>query len=264
MKILETIRQHKIREVERRKSLYPVKLLENSIFFETPCVSLKKHILKSPQNGIIAEFKRKSPSKGDINKYADIRTVSSGYMQAGASALSVLTDSQFFGAKDDDLTLARTLNYCPILRKDFIIDAYQIIESKAMGADAILLIAKLLPAKTIKEFTLLAHDLGLEVLLETNTEAEILDNYDTTADLVGINNRDLNTFEVTIANSIRLAGLLPASTIKIAESGIDNAATIKDLRNNGFAGFLIGEYFMKSSDPAAKCAGLIALLGHEN
>lgn len=264
MKILETIRRHKISEISDRKSLYPIKLLEKSMYFETQCVSFKNYITNSTQSGIIAEFKRRSPSKGNINLHADVRQVTTGYKHAGASALSILTDSFFFGAKDDDFLLARRLNYCPILRKDFIVDEYQIIESKAMGADAILLIAKLLPAKVINEFTALAHNLGLEVLLETNTEAEILNNYNTVADLVGINNRNLNTFEVTIENSIRLAGLLPESIVKIAESGIASASAIQELRNNGFAGFLIGEYFMRSSDPATTCATLIELLSNED
>lgn len=264
MTILETIRQHKIKEIAERQSLYPVKLLEQSMFFETPCVSFKKYLTEGPPSGIIAEFKRKSPSKGNINIHADVQQVTSGYMQAGAVGLSVLTDSAFFGAKEDDLKKARTLNYCPILRKDFIIDPYQIIESKAMGADAILLIAKLLSVEAINNLTKFAHDLGMEVLLETHTENEILEHCHTTADIIGINNRDLNTFEVSIENSIRLAGLLPKSVLKIAESGIDSVETIQILKANGFCGFLIGEHFMKSSDPAAKCTDFIKLLSHEN
>lgn len=257
MKILEAIRLQKIKEVEERKSLYPVKLLEKSMNFETQCVSLKSYISNEKHSGIIAEFKRKSPSKGNINLYADAGKVTLGYMQAGASALSVLTDDTFFGAKQQDLPMARKLNYCPILRKDFIIDEYQIVESKAMGADTILLIAKMLSPAIINQFTDFAHRLGLEVLLETHTETEILENINTTADLVGINNRNLNTFDVDIENSIRLASMLPASIVKIAESGIESANVIKELKNNGFSGFLIGEYFMRNNDPAAKCAELV-------
>ncbi|RWW91895.1 indole-3-glycerol phosphate synthase TrpC [Flavobacterium cerinum] len=257
MKILETIKQQKKKEVEERKSLYPIKLLEKSIYFETQCVSLKSYISNEKYSGIIAEFKRKSPSKGNINLYADAEKVTLGYMQAGASALSVLTDETFFGAKKQDLLMARKLNYCPILRKDFIIDEYQIVESKAMGADTILLIAKMLSPTIINQFTDFAHLLGMEVLLETHTETEILENINTTADLVGINNRNLNTFEVDIENSIRLAEMLPKTIVKIAESGIESAGVIKELKNNGFSGFLIGEYFMRDSDPATKCAELI-------
>ncbi|MCP1997372.1 indole-3-glycerol phosphate synthase TrpC [Flavobacterium sp. HSC-61S13] len=257
MKILETIKQQKIIEVRERRSLYPIKLLEQSRYFETACVSLKGYIHSEKHQGIIAEFKRKSPSKGNINVYADVEKISLGYMQAGASALSVLTDETFFGAKKQDLPTARKLNYCPILRKDFIIDEYQLIESKAMGADTILLIAKILTPAQIAQFTTLAHQLGMEVLLEIHTETEILDNIHTHADLVGINNRNLNSFEVDVENSIRLAGLLPEGVVKIAESGLESAAVIKTLKNNGFSGFLIGEYFMKTADPAAKCAALI-------
>lgn len=257
MKILETIRVQKIKEVEERKSLYPVRLLEKSMYFETQCVSLKSYISNEKHSGIIAEFKRKSPSKGNINLYADAEKITLGYMQAGASALSVLTDETFFGAKQQDLAIARKLNYCPILRKEFIIDEYQIVESKAMGADTILLIAKMLSPEIINQFTDFAHQLGMEVLLETHTETEIIENINTTADLVGINNRNLNTFEVDIENSIRLAGMLPKTILKIAESGIESAGVIKELKDNGFSGFLIGEYFMRNSDPAAKCAQLI-------
>ena len=264
MSILETIRQHKMKEVEDRKSLYPVKLLEQSIFFESPCVSLKEYVTDPNRSGIIAEFKRKSPSKGNINQYANVEEVTLGYMQAGASALSVLTDEYFFGAKKDDLPTARRFNYCPILRKDFVLDEYQVIEAKSTGADAILLIASFLSLSEIIELTNVAHSLGMEVLLETHTEQEVKDNIATTADLVGINNRNLNTFEVDIANSIRLAEMLPKDIPKIAESGIESADTIRLLKQNGFNGFLIGEYFMRHSHPAQKCKELIKQLGYEN
>ncbi|NEN24901.1 indole-3-glycerol phosphate synthase TrpC [Cryomorpha ignava] len=257
MSILETIKAHKIKEVAERKSLYPLPLLEKSIYFGSPCVSLKQYITDPERTGIIAEFKRKSPSKGDINKYANVEEVTLGYMQAGVSALSVLTDTHFFGAKPDDLPTARKFNYCPILRKDFILDAYQIYESKSMGADAILLIAKMLDEKTIIEFREIAQKLGMEVLLETQNEEEVKMAANSGADLVGINNRDLSTFDVDVENSMRLAELLPKSMVKVAESGIESAATIKLLKANGFDGFLIGEYFMRHSNPAAKCSQLM-------
>jgi len=257
MSILETIKAHKIKEVAERKSLYPLPLLEKSIYFGSPCVSLKQYITDPERTGIIAEFKRKSPSKGDINKYANVEEVTLGYMQAGVSALSVLTDTHFFGAKPDDLPTARKFNYCPILRKDFILDAYQIYESKSMGADAILLIAKMLDEKTIIEFREIAQKLGMEVLLETQNEQEVKMAANSGADLVGINNRDLSTFDVDVENSMRLAELLPKSMVKVAESGIESAATIKLLKANGFDGFLIGEYFMRHSNPAAKCSQLM-------
>jgi indole-3-glycerol phosphate synthase len=257
MNILETIKNHKTIEVEERKSLYPVKLLEKSPFFESPCVSLKTYLGDSKRSGIIAEFKRKSPSKGDINKYAQTQEVTLGYMQAGAAALSVLTDEVFFGAQKNDIQTARKFNYCPILRKDFIIDEYQIVEAKAMGADAILLIAKMLDTASIKKLAAFAKSLGLEVFLETHTEDEVLSSAALDVDLIGINNRNLNSFEVDIENSIRLAQLLPKNLIKVAESGIESADTIRLLKQNGFNGFLIGEYFMRHSNPAEKCKELI-------
>jgi len=258
--ILETILAHKIREVEERKSLYPVKLLEKSIYYESPCVSLKNYLLDTKRSGIIAEFKRKSPSKGFINTYADAEEVCLGYMQAGAAALSVLTDEHFFGAKAGDLPAARKVNFCPILRKDFIIDEYQIIEAKSLGADVILLIAKMLSPETILQFTDLAHSLGMEVLLELQNETEITEKSVLKCDLLGINNRNLNTFEVNLADSLQLASNLPPETPKIAESGIQSAADIRLLKENGFQGFLIGELFMRHSRPAEKCRELIKQL----
>jgi indole-3-glycerol phosphate synthase len=264
MTILEQIKQHKIAEVNAKKSLYPTKLLEQSPYFESTCVSMKKYISDPNRSGIIAEFKRKSPSKGDINKYANVQEVTLGYMQAGASALSVLTDEHFFGAKKDDLQTARKFNFCPILRKDFIVDEYQIIESKSMGADVILLIAKMLSPQEISTFSEIAKTLGLEVFLEFHNKEEILKNGEVTFDLAGINNRNLNSFEVDIENSIRLANLLPKNVLRIAESGIESADTIHTLKNNGFKGFLIGEYFMRNSHPEQKCKELIKEISHVN
>src|SRR5258706_9468267 len=166
MNILDQILAHKRKEVDERKGLYPVKLLEQSIYFATPAVSLKKYLLRDDKVGIIAEIKRKSPSKGIINEHVSIERTSIGYMQAGASALSILTDTEFFGGKNEDLTLARKFNYCPILRKDFTIDEYQIIEAKSIGADIILLLANVLSPEQIKAFSMLGHSLGLEILLE--------------------------------------------------------------------------------------------------
>ncbi len=251
--MLEEIKQQKLKEVQERKELFPIKLLEKSTYFETTCVSLKKYVTSPDRSGIIAEFKRKSPSKGYINKYARVDSITIGYMQAGASALSILTDERYFGGKPNDLETARKLNYCPILRKDFIIDEYQVIESKSMGADAILLIAKLLTPKQIKELSGFAKNLGLEVLLETHSKDEVMNNLEADFDLAGINNRNLDTFEVNLENSIKLAELLPADKTKIAERGIESPEAFKTLRDNGFKGFLIGEYFMRHSNPAEKC-----------
>ena len=256
MSILNNIIQQKQQDVQKASELFPVKLLEQSIYFDSSTVSLATYLTKKNKSGIIAEFKKASPSKGLINPYADVEETSVGYMQSGASALSVLTDSHFFKGSNEDLTKARRLNYCPILRKDFIISEYQIIEAKSIGADAILLIASVLTKAQIKAFTILAYSLGLEVLLEIHHKDE-LEKYDTDIKLVGINNRNLNTFQVDFDHSIRLAEHLPNHVIKIAESGISSPEQIHYLKAHGFNGFLIGELFMKTSNPTLTCKQFI-------
>lgn len=260
MTILDNIKQHQLKEVALQKVLNPIHLLEKSALFNITPISLKEAILNSEQNGIIAEFKRKSPSKGAINLNADVKKITAGYINAGASALSILTDKHFFGAQNDDFKMARALNNCPILRKDFMLDEYQIIESKSMGADVILLIAKMLSPKEVKKLSKTAQDIGLEVFLELQNQDEIDQYYFDNVDLVGINNRNLDTFKVDPENSIKLAQQLPSSLLKIAESGIKSAETIKILKEKGFNGFLIGEYFMRSSNPSEKCHELIQQL----
>ncbi len=260
MSILDTIRAAKLKEVVLLKSKYSYSYLEEQTLFNSATHSMKKAVENSVTGGIIAEFKRKSPAKGNINLNANVVEVTQGYANAMVSGLSVLTDFEFFGARKTDFELARKTNEIPILRKDFIIDEYQIVQSKAMGSDVILLIAKMLTSNQLKSFTNLAHELGLEVFLETQNETEILENLDLPFDLIGINNRNLNSFEVSVENSIKLAQLLPKSSIKIAESGIDSIETIQLLKANGFDGFLIGEYFMKEDNPAQKCRTLIQQL----
>jgi indole-3-glycerol phosphate synthase len=249
MNILDQIIEQKRKEVSDKKSLYPVKLLEQSIFFSSPTVSLKKYVQRDDKTGIIAEFKRKSPSKGVINAYAPVERTTIGYMQAGASALSVLTDKQFFGGSNEDLTVVRKYNFCPILRKDFTIDEYQIIEAKSIGADAILLIAAVLSPAQSKSLADFAHTLGLEVLLEVHDEDELKSNLEVGADLIGVNNRNLKTFDVSIEISKRLAALIPKGVVKVSESGISSPKTILELRQYGYEGFLMGENFMKHSQP---------------
>ena len=258
MDILEQIILHKHKEVEERKDLYPIKLLERSIYFQTQPISLKHYVLRPDKSGIIAEFKRKSPSKGMINQYASVEEITIGYMQAGASALSVLSDEKFFGGKNEDVTKARKVNFCPILRKEFIIDEYQIIEAKSIGADAILLIAACLSANEIKTMAKFAKSLGMEVLLELHDEDEF-SKISSEIDLVGINNRNLKTFVVDIEQSKRFAAKIPDNFVKIAESGIDSVEVVKDLKTHGFKGFLMGEHFMKTADPAKACAEFIKL-----
>ncbi|MEL7425850.1 MAG: indole-3-glycerol phosphate synthase TrpC [Bacteroidota bacterium] len=256
MNILDKIVAHKRQEVAERKERYPVKLMEESIYFDTPTVSLSAYLQRPDRHGIIAEFKRRSPSKGDINPYAKVEEVSIGYMQAGASALSVLTDQHFFGGKNADLTEARKFNFCPILRKDFIIDEYQILEARSIGADAILLIAACLTKEELHRLASFARSLGLEVLVELHAEEE-LGKLSPEANVVGVNNRDLQTFEVSISHSIQLFPKLPAEMVKISESGLNDPQAIVELRRVGFEGFLIGEYFMRDERPGQRCREFI-------
>lgn len=213
--------------------------------------------MEAGSKGIIAEFKRRSPSKGVINANASLEETTQGYVQAGASALSVLTDSEFFGGSNEDLSAARSVNACPILRKDFTIGEYQITEAKSIGADAILLIAAVLDPTTSKRLAAFAHSLGLEVLLEVHNESELLASLECGADLVGVNNRDLKTFQVSTEVSKKLAPLIPDDVVKVSESGISNPETIRDLSTYGYRGFLIGENFMKTPSPQMAAAEFI-------
>jgi indole-3-glycerol phosphate synthase len=257
MDILDKIIAHKKQEVAERKSLYPAKLLEQSIYFLTDRVSLKKYLLREDKVGIIAEIKRKSPSKGMIHEFVSIEQTSISYMQGGASALSILTDAEFFGGKNDDLTTARKFNFCPILRKDFVVDEYQIIEAKSIGADAILLIAAALSPKRLNELAQFAKQLGLEVLMEVHNREELEGHLNDDVDVVGVNNRDLKTFNVSVETSIELAQAIPSKFVKISESGISDPGTLVRLMSHGFQGFLIGEYFMSHSRPGTACGEFI-------
>lgn len=256
MNILDKIIAHKKQEVQQRKSLVPVKELEKSAYFSAPTFSLKKSLLNDMGAGIIAEFKRKSPSKGVINSAASVGQATLGYSEAGATALSILTDTEFFGGINEDVTSARKLNTIPILRKDFIIDEYQIIEAKSIGASVILLLANVLSANEIKKLATVAKWLELEVLLEIRDKSE-LGSVNMLIDCVGVNNRNLKDFKVDVNQSFELANSIPDEFIKISESGIDSAKTIHELQRAGFKGFLIGEAFMKEKDPAAACAKFI-------
>jgi indole-3-glycerol phosphate synthase len=259
MNTLDNIIAQKHRHVERCKSFYPVKLLEQSIYFPTKPLSLCHYLRRQDLSGIIAEFKRKSPSKGPINMYADVEEVSIGYMQAGASALSILTDQEFFGGTSPDLTVARKFNYCPILRKDFIVDEYQVIESKSIGADAILLIAAVLEKSEIAALAQLASSLGLEVLLEVR-EASELEKIVPGLHLIGVNNRDLRDLSVDVQRSLDLVDLLPTDLLRVSESGISKPETILQLKGAGYEGFLLGEAFMRQARPELACARFISQL----
>jgi len=258
MNILDTIIEYKALEVQAVKEKISVQELRQSSFYVRPTFSLKQFLLDETKTGIIAEFKRKSPSKGIINDTADVVEVTTAYTAHGASCLSVLTDEHFFGGSANDLQKAR-VHQIPILRKDFIIDEYQITEARAMGADVILLIAACLSPERVKELAEFAKKLQLEVLLEIHTENELAHICDAT-EIVGINNRDLKTFSVDINRSIELGKKIPADKIKIAESGINNIDTICTFKNAGFKGFLIGENFMKQPDPTIAFADFVQQL----
>lgn len=259
MTILDTIIAEKYREVEAQKAIMPVSQLEKAEIFGRKTISLKDSLTRTGSSGIIAEFKRKSPSKGIINDKVNVEAVTSGYAHAGAAGLSVLTDRPFFGGALVDLMAARHVNRIPILRKDFMVDEYQVVEAKAMGADVILLIAAALELDQIKKLAKCAKSLGLEILFEIHAREE-LDKIVDEIDMVGVNNRNLKDFKVDIEHSLKLAQELPERFVKVSESGIDSVDTIKYLKNNGFDGFLMGENFMKQHDPGKACEEFIKKL----
>ena len=250
MSILKKIVNSKQKELLKQKEKHSISFLEKQKYFLREPISIKKHI----QNklGIISEFKRKSPSKGIINSHSKVIDVAQQYEKAGVSALSILTNTKYFGGTINDIISVRDTVNIPILRKEFIIDEYQIIETKAIGADAILLIASILTKKQIINFSKIAKSLKLEVLLEIHNENELIkiNNY---IDCIGINNRNLNNFTVNINNSINLANKIPDNFIKISESGISSIDVIKKLKVYNFKGFLIGENFMKTQNPGNAC-----------
>lgn len=255
--ILETIIAHKKQEVAKIKSEIEVSTLVKSPGFQREPISLKKELLDPKSSGIIAEFKRQSPSKGVINDKVTVQEVTEGYLSAGVAAQSILTDQEFFGGSVIDLVQARDTNTTkPILRKDFIVDGFQIVEAKAIGADVILLIAACLSKTELKQFGNLAEDLGLDVLYEVHTQAE-LDKIELDNKIIGINNRNLKTFQVDLEHSIALAQQIPDSCIKVSESGISDPRTIIGLKEYGFNGFLIGENFMKTENPGFSCQEFI-------
>ncbi|RFS21086.1 indole-3-glycerol phosphate synthase TrpC [Chitinophaga silvatica] len=247
--ILAEIVAHKKIEVAARKLERSEEVLRQSPAFKRTALSLREFLQNPERTGIIAEFKRRSPSKGMINGNATVEEVTTAYARYGASGLSVLTDEKYFGGSSADLIAARGVNQIPILRKDFVVDEYQILEAKAIGADVILLIAECLEADEVARLAAFAHNLGLEVLLEVHSEPQ-LEKITAHTHLVGVNNRDLITFKVDFNRSCELAPKIPDDKIKVAESGISDPAAIVTLKQAGFQGFLIGECFMKESNPA--------------
>lgn len=248
MNILQRIVERKRVEVAERKISHPIEKLKDAALYQRQIFSLVEGLQKNNASGIIAEFKRKSPSKGIINDQVDPIKVTYGYQIAGASAVSILTDADFFGGSEIDLIACRAVLDIPILRKDFVVDQYQLHEAKAIGADLVLLIAACLTPGEVAYLAAEAHAIGLEVLLELHDEDE-LNHVAKEVDLVGINNRSLKTFDVDIERSLRMAASIPGNMPKVAESGIDDPAQIRIFKENGYKAFLIGENFMKREDP---------------
>ncbi|TDL99304.1 MAG: indole-3-glycerol phosphate synthase TrpC [Flavobacteriaceae bacterium] len=257
--ILETIVEQKKKEVAlicqdpNWKAVF-----ESKSYFSKPCLSAKAFVLDKNKTGIIAEFKRQSPSKGKINTAeSSVEKVVLGYQKGGASVVSVLTDKEFFGGTELDLQTAKEVLQIPVLRKDFIVDPVQVYQTKAMGADLMLLIAECLSKDQVYNLSKLAKEIGLEVLLELHSEDQ-LEKLSPFIDMVGVNNRNLNTFEVDVEKSKSILKKLPSGMIKIAESGISDPKTVDELSKSGFDGFLIGENFMKTNDPAQSFADFVA------
>ncbi|WP_138433159.1 indole-3-glycerol phosphate synthase TrpC [Winogradskyella algicola] len=256
MNILDKIVIDKRKEVALRKSLIPLKQLETSVLFERSTISLSKS-LKNSTSGIIAEHKRRSPSKAVINQNLDVQDVAKGYEDAGVCGMSVLTDGKYFGGSLDDLLLARASCNLPLLRKEFIIDTYQILEAKAYGADVILLIAAILTKEEIKQFSEFAKSLKLNVLLEVHDLEELQKSIMPSIDMLGVNNRNLKTFEVSLETSKTLSNHIPDDFVKVSESGISSIEAIKELQPYGYKGFLIGENFMKTDNPGESATKFI-------
>ena len=248
MSILDKIVADKRIEVAHRKKLFSTTYWESSPLFDRATNSLAERLSQSA-SGIIAEHKRRSPSKQNINSTLTVSEVAQGYENAGVCGMSVLTDLKYFGGALEDLNQARAVTNFPLLRKEFIVDEYQLIEAKAHGADIILLIAAVLSREEIKQLSSAAKNLGLEVLLEVHNLEELEKSIMPSLDMLGVNNRNLKTFDVSLDTSKSLAEKIPSEFIKVSESGISSAAAIKDLKNYGYQGFLVGENFMKTSDP---------------
>jgi len=260
MNILDTIIASKQNEVSRLKKKSRERILEEGRFTHRAPLSLKERLIGESSSGVIAEFKRRSPSKGEICAAADPVWITRGYADAGAAGLSVLTDHPFFGGSVDDLLNVREAHpNIPILRKEFIIDPHQVAEARACGADVILLIAACLSREEVHSLTAEAKSLGLEVLLEIHGP-EDMEKISPQVDLVGVNNRNLKTFAVDVAVSLELAPQIPGHFVKISESGISSPASVLLLREAGYRGFLIGESFMKTGDPGTTCAAFISAL----
>lgn len=254
MNVLEQIVGNKRKEIEAAKARISLQQLKAGLYFDRPCLSLAKSL--NERAGIIAEFKRKSPSKGVIRQPASVMEITRSYALHGASACSILTDHAFFAGSLQDILDARPGLDIPVLRKEFILDPYQVYEAKSAGADLILLIAECLSGDQIRDLNRLAHDLGMEVLLEMHDESE-LDKWIPGIDLLGINNRDLKTFHTGIEKSLEMAAGLPTEPVWVSESGLKGTEELLELSAVGYRGFLIGETFMKAGDPGTLCGAFV-------
>ena len=262
MKTLDKIVEDKKIEINKLLSNSSISKLENSHLFSRKCISLKESI-KNNNSGIICEFKRRSPSNQNINYISSLSDVVSGYEEAGAAGLSILTNKKYFDGDTQDIIDIRDISNLPILRKEFIISEYQVIEAKSIGSDAILLIASILSKEEIISYSSLAKSIGLEVLLEIHSEDELYKISGDDIDIVGVNNRNLDTLEIDLNNSIELYGKIPSKFVKISESGISEVESILKLKEVGYNGFLIGEKFMKKSNPMESAYDFIKKIENE-
>ena len=262
MKILDKIVEDKKIEINKLLSNSSISKLENSHLFSRKCISLKESI-KNNNSGIICEFKRRSPSNQNINYISSLSDVVSGYEEAGAAGLSILTNKKYFDGDTQDIIDIREISNLPILRKEFIISEYQVIEAKSIGSDAILLIASILSKEEIIGYSSLAKSIGLEVLLEIHSEDELYKISGDDIDIVGVNNRNLDTLEIDLNNSIELYGKIPSKFVKISESGISEVESILKLKEVGYNGFLIGEKFMKTNNPMESAYDFIKKIENE-
>ena len=263
MSILKNIVIDLKKELKLKKSIIPVSEYEKMSLFARNTISMRDSIKKN-NFGIIAEFKRRSPSKNEINNKLSVHEVCRNYQIFGASGLSILTNLKYFGGSLEDLALARSACTLPILRKDFIIDEYQIYEAKAFGADTILLISSILTRDEIANLSKKAKELKLEVLLEVHNNEELKEGLVEDVDIIGVNNRNLKSFKTDINISEKLFNQIPDKFLKISESGLNNDNSIKKLKEIGYQGFLIGEKFMISSDPGKELKKTLENLTYEN
>jgi indole-3-glycerol phosphate synthase len=258
MTILDKIAAVKREEVKKRRFTNPVNILERSAFFNKKMPSFYEALAK-PAPSVIGEFKRRSPSRGIINQHADIHDVAMAYQNAGIAAMSVLTDEEFFGGNNSDLQEVAGFLTIPLLRKDFVVDEYQVIEAKAIGAAAILLIASILSKEEIDSLSRKATGLGMDILFEIHDRSD-LDKISGNIKIIGVNNRNLKTFEVRMDNSEELLEYLPQNCLKVAESGFHTPEDVAQMFTKGYDAFLIGENFMKSENPGKSAADFIVNL----